>query len=192
MARELAVAIAGCQPAEVAGEFLRHSSVRWKPLTGSNAGGRWGRVGTYPVLYVGRPLDSVIVEAYRHLVDDVDGMRAELVQPRHLIVCRVRCTNILDLCVEENQRRLSLPSEMFTSAVDDYEACLQVASVAHQLGWHGIKAPSASGLGETLALFEERLPAEEFPVQIGEPVLWDGLPADPRRPRLRLIEDSGS
>ena len=190
MVRELAVAIAGCTPTEVAGEFLRHSSLRWNPLTGSNAGGRWGRPNTFPVLYVGRPLDAVIIEAYRHLVDDVEGMRPDLVQPRHLIVCRVQCTNILDLCDDDNQRRLSLTAAELSSHVGDYDACQQVASVAHQLGWHGINAPSASGHGETLALFEERLPANEFPVQVGDTVLWDGLPADPRQPRLRLIEDS--
>jgi hypothetical protein len=60
--------------------------------------------------------------------------------------------------------------------------------VAHQLGLHGIIAPAATGLGETLALFERHLPATELPVVVDEEII-DGLPADPRR--LRLVEDSG-
>jgi len=45
-------------------------------------------------------------------------------------------------------------------------------------------APAATGLGETLALFEHHLPASEMPVLVADE-LWEVLPADPRR--LRLI-----
>lgn len=50
---------------------------------------------------------------------------------------------------------------------------------------HGILAPAATGVGETLALFERRLPAEEQPELI-DIATWDGLPADPRPERSRL------
>lgn len=49
----------------------------------------------------------------------------------------------------------------------------------------GILAPAATGVGETLALFERRLPAEEQPELI-DIATWDGLPADPRPGRSRL------
>jgi hypothetical protein len=55
--------------------------------------------------------------------------------------------------------------------------------VAHQLRLHGIIAPAATGLGETLALFEQHLPADEMPALVADE-LWDVLPADPRRLRL--------
>lgn len=50
---------------------------------------------------------------------------------------------------------------------------------------HGILAPAATGVGETLALFARRLPAEEQPELI-DITTWDGLPADPRPGRSRL------
>lgn len=188
MARELAIAVAACEPVAIDGLFQRHSSPRWPPLNGSNSGGRWGRPGTYPVLYLGRPTASVIIEAYRHLVDDVEGMRAELVQPRALVTCAVDCTNILDVRNRQNQIRVGLTANDLASAVGDYDACQRVAGVAHQLGFHGVIATSASGTGETLGLFEQRLPATELPIQVGAVELWDGLPADPRRPNLRLVQ----
>jgi hypothetical protein len=45
-----------------------HSSTA---LAGRAAMGRWGTAGGYLVLYLGRPEDSVVVEAYRHLIDPV-------------------------------------------------------------------------------------------------------------------------
>jgi hypothetical protein len=64
-----------------------------------------------------------------------------------------------------------------------------VARVAHQLELHGILSPAATGFGETLALFEHHLPANEMPTLIGEET-WETLPADPRR--LRVVGDEQS
>jgi hypothetical protein len=36
-----------------------------------SADGRWGTRDGFPVLYLGRPVDSVIVGAYRHQVDPI-------------------------------------------------------------------------------------------------------------------------
>jgi hypothetical protein len=77
-----------------------------------------------------------------------------------------------------------------TSDVGDYAPCHRVAQAAHQLELHGILAPAATGVGETLALFERRLPAEEQPELI-EVTTWDGLPADPRPRRSRFDTTSG-
>lgn len=189
MSRELAVAVAACEPIAIEGSFQRHSSPRWSALTGSDSGGRWGRPRSFPVLYLGRPTDSVVAEAYRHLVDAIEGMRPELVQPRKLVTCTINCTNILDLRHPETQLRVGLTATQLSSDVGDYDDCQAVAAAAHQLGLHGIIAPAASGLGETLALFEQRLPANELPVQLGDAIVWDGLPADPRRPQLRLVRN---
>ena len=72
-----------------------------------------------------------------------------------------------------------------TSDVGDYDVCHRVGQAAHQLELHGIIAPAATGIGETLAIFERRLPADEQPVLI-DVLTWQGLPADPRqRPTSR-------
>lgn len=64
-----------------------------------------------------------------------------------------------------------------------HEPCQRVGQVAHQLGLHGVIAPAATGLGETLALFERHLPASEIPTEVDETV-WEHLPPDPRRFRV--------
>jgi hypothetical protein len=50
----------------------------------------------------------------------------------------------------------------------------------------GVIAPAATGVGETLALFDEHLPTNELP-QLRETTAWLRLPPDPRR--LRDVDD---
>jgi hypothetical protein len=180
--RSIAVAVSSATTTTVTGIFQRHASPRQRPLSGSASGGRWGAENTYPVLYLARPTDSVIVEAYRHLVEPVDGMRPELVEPRRLVTCEVEVTNVLDLRDASNREKVGLSILDMTSDVGDYEPCYRVGQAAHQLELHGILAPAATGVGETLALFERRLPANEQPELI-DVATWDGLPADPRPQR---------
>ena len=180
MDRGLAVAVAGVDPVTIEGRFERHTSMAHRKLSGSAAGGRWGPQGAFPVLYLGRPTESVIVEAYRHLVDPIEGMRPELVAPRRLLLVDVQVTEILDLRRPENRETVGLSLDDLMSGIEQHEQCQAVGQVAHQLGLHGIIAPAATGLGETLALLERRLPADEHPELIEER-LWEGLPADPRR-----------
>jgi hypothetical protein len=47
---------------KVEGIFQRHTSPHITTLAASPAGGRWGFPGSYPVLYLGRPTDSVATE----------------------------------------------------------------------------------------------------------------------------------
>ncbi|MBS1861218.1 MAG: RES family NAD+ phosphorylase [Actinobacteria bacterium] len=163
----------------VRGTFHRHCSPRQRPLSGNASGGRWGPEGAYPVLYLGRPIESVVVEAYRHLVEPTEGMKPEMVGPRKVVTCELAISNVLDLRDEGNRATVGLSLADVTGAVGDYEACQQVGLAAHQLEMHGIIAPAATGLGETLAIFERHLPADEQPAVLGEET-WDGLPADPR------------
>lgn len=194
MDRDLAVAIAQLARTDIDGVFERHTAPSWTAralVEGSRAGGRWAAAGSFPVIYLGRPTASVIVEAYRHLVDEVEGMTGERVRDRRLLRARVRASGILDLRERTARRSVGLGDEALTSVVDDYEPCQQIGHVAHQLGYHGILAPAATGMGETLALFVDLLGADELPVVDGPPVIWDTLPADPRR--LRVIEgESGA
>jgi hypothetical protein len=190
VARKLAVAVAAATRTSADGQFERHVSADCRELTGSNSGGRWGQPGAYAVLYLGRPRSSIAVEAYRHLVDPwaEEGMTGDMVAPRRVLVCAVAATNILDLRAAADQAAVGLDVNALTSPVGDYGRCQEVGRVAHQLGLHGVLAPAATGLGETLALFEQHLPADELPKLLGEEV-WDRLPADPRR--LRLVAGGG-
>jgi RES domain-containing protein len=177
--RSIAVAVSNATTTTVKGVFQRHVSPRQRPLTGSASGGRWGAEGAFPVLYLARPTASVVVEAYRHLVEPTEGMRPEMVGPRRLVSCELEVTNVLDLRQAESRETVGLSILDMTSDVGDYGMCHRVAQAAHQLELHGIIAPAATGLGETLALFERRLPADEQPVLI-DSLTWEGLPPDPR------------
>jgi RES domain-containing protein len=186
--RSLALAVARVGATTIEGHFQRHASLRYRILTGSAAGGRWGPEGAYPVFYLARPTESVIVEAYRHLVEPIEGMQPKMVGPRRLLTCEVKATTILDLRSQGNQDAVGLSLDDLRSNVGDYDACHRVGQAAHQLGLHGIIAPAATGIGETLALFERHLPASEQPILVSEELWEEGLPVDPRR--LRIVEGS--
>lgn len=132
------------------------------------------------MLYLGRPPDSVVVEAYRHLVDDVEGMRGDLVGPRRFLTCHVTVTKVLDLRDPASVLTVGLT---MPDLIGDHDPCQRVGQAAHQLGLHGVIAPAATGLGETLALFELHLPGEELPLLVADEV-WEHLPADPRQYRV--------
>lgn len=185
--RDLAIAIAGAEPVTAEGVFHRHVSERWRELSGSTSGGRWGPPGTFSVLYLGRPTGSVVVEAYRHLVDPLEGMTGDMVQPRRLLEITVRVHEVLDLRDPATVEACGLAQDHLSSDVGDYEHCWSVARAAHQLGLHGILAPAATGLGDTLAVFEQHLTPAELPQVIAQE-RWDRLPADPRR--LRIVRRS--
>jgi len=60
-----------------------------------------------------------------------------------------------------------------------YAACQNVAAAAQELEFHGLVAPAATKLGETLVLFTDLLPPAEHPVRTADE-LWVKLPPDPR------------
>lgn len=173
----------------VEGVFERHVNSSWKEralVEGSRAGGRWAQSDSFPVIYLGRPTESVIVEAYRHLVDDIEGMTPERVRGRQLIRAHVNVAEVVDLRERATRLSIGITDDDIMSDVGDYEACQRIGHIAHQLNRHGILVPSPSGLGETLALFVDYLSPAELPEKIGAAVEWRQLPPDPRM--LRLVE----
>jgi hypothetical protein len=183
----LPAALAKASLCTVDGIWQRHVPAVYAgtALTGRVAMGRWGTAGGYPVLYLGRPEDSVVVEAYRHLIDPVvdDEGRAPPIQPRALITCEVSVSCILDLRLASNRKLAGLSMSQMQSETYDtaaYAACQNVSAVAHQLEYHGLVAPAATKLGEALTLFMDVLPKSEHPVRISDKT-WPKLPADPRK-----------
>lgn len=108
--RDLLAAIAEIDPIHLDGTFERHSSLRWEELKASAAGGRWGTRRMFEVLYLGRPRESVVVEAYRHLVDDeLDEAQslAATVLERRIVTCRVAVPNVDHSDVQRSASRSS-------------------------------------------------------------------------------------
>jgi hypothetical protein len=188
--RDLLAAVARIDPIRVQGTFERHTSLRWEELKPSAAGGRWGARRAYDVLYLGRPRTSVVIEAYRHLVDDElddTGALAASVLERRIVTCKIDVPKVLDLRKNTTRASLSLTETQLFSEVGDYTACQSIGAVAHQLGLAGLIAPAASRRGETLALFPANLPAERWP-KVTKRDIWRGLPPDPRH--LRLVNEA--
>jgi RES domain-containing protein len=179
----------------VEGSWQRHVATRYseQALDGRRGYGRWGTKDGFSVLYLGRPTESVVIEAYRHLVDPLMDNVPQLIS-RFLITASVSVTNVLDLRGAAGRGHVGLPMSDLTSSTTDRDAqarCQEVAQVAHQLGRHGIIAPAATGAGDTLVLFTDLLPKQERPIRSGDDVLWSQLPPDPRnQPRLRLVRDA--
>lgn len=193
-ARELTRAIAGLTPVSVSGRYYRVTSkVRLnRAFEGSTAGGRWGPVDGFRVIYLGDSYDGVIIETHRHVTDTAEDPVAP---PRALgmITCDIEVTNVVDLTSASARfaAGLSDPAVLYSEPQNPstgaaYLACQQVAQAAHQLGRHGILVPSATHRGNTLALFAEHLTEAERPVLIGGVATWEAIPADPRR--LRIVQ----
>lgn len=137
--------------------------------------------------------ESVVIEAYRRLVDPVDDPALlDEIAPRVLATADVDVTEILDLRTATGRVAVGLSLSQIRSPTNDrqaYEACQEVAAAAHQQGFHWIVVPAATQRGETLALFTNLLPAGELPVVTNE-TFWERLPDDPRQPaRLHLVRD---
>lgn len=137
--------VASISTISVAGTFFRHAA-RGRDAFAGGVLGRWGR--TFPVIYLGRPRDSVTVEAYRHLVE-AQGIPVRAVQPRVLYTVEVTAQKILDLTDPAHLAVVGLTPDDLSTAVDDYSACQQVAHAAYELGCHGVLAPAATGLGRS-------------------------------------------
>jgi RES domain-containing protein len=187
--------LAQTTPVAVEGVWQRHVAAKYLvgALHGRLGTGRWGTERGFPVLYLGQPTDSVVVEAYRHLIDPIADDPAPQISPRALVTCEVAVTAILDLRSATNRILANLTMQQLQSETRDreaYSACQNVAAAAHQLEFHGLIAPAATELGETLVLFTDRLPGDEAPTRIRDE-LWTQLPPDPRRRgqgrHLRLV-----
>lgn len=193
-ARDLTRAIAGLRPVSVSGRYYRVTS---KPrvgraFEGSRAGGRWGPVGGFPVIYLGDAYEGVVIETHRHVTDTAED---PVVPPRALglVTCDVDVTNVVDLTTPSARFAVGLsdPAILYSEPQDPttglaYLACQEVAQAAHQLGRHGILVPSATHRGHTLALFSDHLAESERPVPVGGVAIWEAMPADPRR--LRIVQ----
>ena len=179
--------VAGVAPSVCAGQFFRHAAINRAAFTGS-PGGRWG-TDHFSVIYLGRPVHGVVVEAYRHLVDNNPGLTPAMVRPRTLYTVSVNVDRILDLTIPQSLADVGLTMDDLTTDPYEYGTCQDVAAAAHQLGLKGVLAPAAHGLGQTLALFAARLSNSDRPV-IETEVLWQHLPADPRQ--LSVVEEAAS
>jgi RES domain-containing protein len=155
-------------------EAFRHAGPGYPPLSTEGArvhGGRWNPPDSFPVLYVALSRESVVAEFYR--LAQRQSMAPENLLPRRMNRYQVRLTAVLDL--------RSLPTLATVGLVaadlqaDDPSRCQAVGNAAHYVGFEAVWAASATGVGEIVAVFYDRLLPDSFidPVDVEE---WSSLP----------------
>lgn len=172
----LVEAIDRLDPVPYRGEAFRHLAPRWHPLSGGGAriqGGRWNPPESFATLYLALQRPTAAAEFHRMAARI--GRSPEDFVPRRLYRYRLDLQAVLDLTAERAQLPQAL-AELDLQACD-LKATQAVGEAAEQLGREAIKAPSATGTGDVLAVFIDRL----LPDSAVEPLdfeTWESAPAD--------------
>lgn len=172
---ELLGRIDGLPHARFTGSAFRHQPPQYSPLSGRGAriqGGRWNPRDSFSVLYLGLD-EQVIVAEFRRLVERQARTVNDFL-PRMLYRYDLELNALLDLRSEDARAAVGL--SLADIRADDLRACQVVGEAAHHGGQEGVLAPSATGVGEVLALFVDRLEAASSVVPEAVDV-WK-IPAD--------------
>lgn len=138
------------------GTVFRHVSVRWPCVSGAGAqrsGGRWNPPESFPTLYCALSFETAIAEL-NHFASS-HSLPAAVLLPRKVCELEVTLRHVLDLRPLANQRSLEITRKDLTSR--DWSACQEVGRAAYSLELEGLLAPSGTGVGDVLALFEMHL-----------------------------------
>lgn len=165
MDEQLLDAVDSIGPARWSGTAFRYTTARREPLSGEGArlfGGRWNPPDLFPVVYLAVPEGACMRELERAATDNHVDVATQLRVPYMLHTIRVDDIRVLDLRDEHAQERLGLQPDDLTGT---WEACQPVGHAAWFLEFAGVLAPSATGPGITLALFEHRAQPEQIHVE---------------------------
>ncbi len=157
-----------------AGRVFRHLGPGQSVTSGEGArirGGRWNPPDSFAVLYLGLTRGTVKAEFYR--LADREEMPPENLLPRRLQEYRVELQSVLDLRDSDVRSMLGLSDAVL--AGDEPTLCQAIGDAAHYAGFEDLVAPSATGSGEILAVFTDRLMAGSH-VSPGASTMWETLP----------------
>ena len=147
-------AIDRLDPVPFEGEAYRHIASKWHPLSGAGArsqGGRWNPPESFATLYLALSKETA-VEEFRRMASR-NGRSPDEFVPRRLYRIHLELSTVVDLTGEEMPG--SLADLNFQTS--DLTATQGVGEAAQYLGREAIRAPSAAGIGEVLAVFIDRL-----------------------------------
>lgn len=142
------IAYRQCHPAhaEVSDATLRASA---------REGGRFNPQHEFGALYVSLSRETAVHElrrrARRLAVDVADLL------PRTMLRLRLDLERVLDLTDPNVATAWGLSAALFQA--DDLASCQEVARAARRAGYEAIRFPAASGTGENVAIFLDRLHA---------------------------------
>lgn len=145
-------------PADFSGEVCRHTGPGIHPLSTTGAqtqGGRWNPANSFPALYLALSEDTAAAEFYRRAAGE--NRSPDDLLPRRLHTYTVRLSAILNLTDKDVLDGLDIFKDDLAS--NDRSLCNALGDAAHYVGFEGIRAPSATGVGEVLVVFWDRLKA---------------------------------
>lgn len=156
------------------GLAYRHVGPGHPPMSAEGSrirGGRWNPPESFPTLYLTLDQATVVAEFLRHA--ERQGMPPGNLLPRKLVTCRVELSAVLDLRDRLPWQEIDLGDDDVMS--DDMSACQRIGDAAHYASFEGLLAPSATGAGDILAIFTDRLRAGSRvePIDTKE---WTSLP----------------
>jgi RES domain-containing protein len=162
------------------GTVYRHATAGRDPLSGAGArlnGGRWNPRDLCSTIYLAQPLRACLAELDR-LAEAAGVSTSNLLRaPRSLHTISVRDVSLLDLRGEDALQYVGLSLDDIRD--DDRTACQTVGNAAFFLEMARVVAPSATGEGLVIALFETRLTAGQLrvvdTVELTESTYTDGL-----------------
>lgn len=122
-------------------------------LASLGTGGRFNPTGEFGSLYVSLDPETPFRELRRQA--SKAGLDVLDLLPRTLFAADARLQRVLDLACREVPAGYRISARSLAS--DDWTACQDVARRARQTGYEAIRFPSATGAGENLAIFLDRL-----------------------------------
>jgi RES domain-containing protein len=153
----------------------RHQAVEWRysqPGAGARtAGGRWNPPNSFATLYLGLSVEVAAAEL-RRLARRAGRELADCM-PRHLLEYEVQLTAVLDLTDPGALETVELNDAELRST--DAARCQRIGEAAHHLGWEAILAPSATGTGNIVAVFVERL-LPQSNLEVRSATVWEVPP----------------
>jgi RES domain-containing protein len=158
-------------PVPLNARLFRLMSGRYSPLSGEGArtvGGRWNPPGSFPTLYLASTEATAVAEVERGFAVQGRSLRDAI----GLVIYEyeVDIHSVLDLTSTESMTAVGLATESISSP--DRSACQAVGDAAHFVGLEAIRAPSAAGNDETVALFLDKQQPGSVVTPIG-PRPWE-------------------
>lgn len=146
---------------------FRHTSPGRNPLSGSGAqrfGGRWNRPGGSATIYLADSLQTCVAEFRR--TAEGQGRGAASLLPRELHRIALDGIELVDLAAPGTLEAAGLSADDIADS--DWAKCQQLGEAVALAGHSGLRAPSATGLGHVIVLFEARIPRTRVRVVITE------------------------
>jgi RES domain-containing protein len=160
-------------PTTWSGRSFRYTIARRDPLSGEGArlhGGRWNPPDLFPVIYLAVPQSACMRELEKAAADNHIDVAIQLQVPYNMHTIMLDDIPVLDLRDENTQASLGLETDDITGP---WDACQPIGHAAWFLEFAGVLAPSSTGAGLTLALFEHRARPEQIHVEKSERLTFD-------------------